>query len=71
MIVYTPLWKTMEKRGISQYALIHQYHFSSGQLSRLRNNESVTVKTLDTLCDILNCELSDIAVRTTKERTKK
>ena len=68
MIVYTPLWKTMEKRGITQYTLIHQYHFSSGQLSRLRKNESVTVRTLDTLCDILQCDLKDVAVRITENK---
>ncbi len=61
MIVFDRLWKTMEKKGISQYALIHQYHISSGQLSRIRQNESITTNTLDVLCRILDCELEDIA----------
>lgn len=25
MIVYTPLWETMKKKGVSTYALINKY----------------------------------------------
>ena len=61
MIVYEKLWQTMKDRGISQYKLIKEYHFSSGQLDRLRKNASVSTYTLNQLCDILNCQLEDIA----------
>mgnify|MGYP003294754010 CR=1 FL=1 len=61
MIVYNKLWATMKERGISQYKLIHEYKFSAGQLSRLRQNESVTTFTLNTLCEILHCKIEDIA----------
>ena len=36
MIVYDRLWKTMKEKGISQYKLLKDYGFSSGQLDRLR-----------------------------------
>ncbi|HCE26221.1 MAG TPA: XRE family transcriptional regulator, partial [Ruminococcaceae bacterium] len=36
MIVYTPLWDTMKKRGISTYALINKYNISSSTINRLR-----------------------------------
>jgi len=61
MIVYDRLWQTMKARQISQYKLIQEYGFSTGQLDRLRKNQSVSVYTLDALCRILSCELSDIA----------
>lgn len=51
----------MEKRGISQYGLIKEYHVSSGQLDRLRKNEAVSTYTLNRLCKILHCGLDDIA----------
>lgn len=60
MIVYTKLWETLKKRGISQYKLINTYGISTGQLDRLRKNESVSTNTLDKLCDILDCTLYDI-----------
>ena len=61
MIVYDRLWKTMREKGISQYRLIKEFRFSSGQLDRLRKNENVSTYTLNQLCGILHCGLSDIA----------
>jgi len=61
MIIYDRLWQTMKARQISQYKLIQEYSFSTGQLDRLRKNQSVSVYTLDTLCRILDCGLEDIA----------
>lgn len=51
----------MKERNISQYKLIHQYHISTGQLDRLRKNGNVNTYTLNQLCEILRCQLSDIA----------
>ena len=61
MIVFDRLWATMKAKGISQYKLIKEFNFSTGQLDRLRKNENVNTYTLDQLCRILNCELEDIA----------
>ena len=61
MIVFDRLWKTMKERGISQYKLIKDYQFSTGQLDRLRKNENVNTYTLNQLCKILKCRLDDIA----------
>lgn len=61
MIVYDKLWKTMQLKGISQYKLIRTYGISTGQLDRLRKNDNVSTYTLNSLCRILDCTLSDIA----------
>lgn len=61
MISFEPLWATMKERGISQYKLIKEYNFSTGQLDRLRKNENVNTFTLNQLCEILDCSLEDIA----------
>ena len=60
MIRYDRLWDTMAKRGMSQYRLIKQHHFSAGQIGRLKKNMHVSTHTLDTLCALLNCDISDI-----------
>lgn len=60
MISYEKLWETMKEKNISQYKLINEYHISAGQLSRLRANSHVSTHTLDLLCDILDCNISDI-----------
>ncbi|MGN0351065.1 MAG: helix-turn-helix domain-containing protein [Roseburia sp.] len=61
MIVYDKLWQTMKDKGISQYKLIKEFHFSTGQLDRLRKNGNVNSYTLNQLCEILDCKLEDIA----------
>ena len=61
MIVYDRLWEKMKERSISQYKLIKEYGFSSGQLDRLRKNDNISTFTLNRLCEILDCDLEDIA----------
>ncbi|MDO4492526.1 MAG: helix-turn-helix transcriptional regulator [Clostridia bacterium] len=61
MIVYDRLWKTMREKGVSQYRLIREYRISTGQLDRLRKNADISTYTLGRLCEILDCELEDIA----------
>lgn len=60
MIVYTKLWETMKRKGITQYMLINKYHVSAGQLSRLRSDQNISSHTIDMLCEILNCQPGDI-----------
>lgn len=60
MILYNKLWEVMKKRNVSQYALIKTYRISAGQLTRLRNNESVSTHTIEMFCKILNCQPGEI-----------
>lgn len=60
MIVYDRLWQTMKEKGVSQYKLMKEHGFSSGQLDRIRKGENINVYTLDTLCRILDCRVEDI-----------
>ena len=60
MIIYDKLWNTMKAKGISQYALIRQYHISPAQITRLKRNESVSTHTIDIFCKILDCKVEDI-----------
>ena len=60
MISYDNLWNVMREKGISQYALIKNYHISPAQITRLKQNESVSTHTIEMFCKILNCEVGDI-----------
>ena len=61
MIVYDKLWQTMKQKQVSQYQLIRDYGFSTGQLDRLRKNGNINAYTLDRLCANLDCGLDEIA----------
>jgi len=60
MISYQPLWKTMAERGATTYTLEVKGNISSSTIRRLKAGESVSTNTLDALCKILQCELSDV-----------
>lgn len=60
MIKYDKLWVTAEKKGITKSMLTKKYNVSKAQLYRLRYNQPVSTNTLDRLCNILECDISDI-----------
>lgn len=43
VISYKPLWKTMEQRGITTYALINKYGFNPRTIHNLKHNKSITM----------------------------
>lgn len=61
MIKFDKLWMTMSKQGISVYDLYTHHNVSRSQINRLKHNQNVQTNTLDRLCNILQCDLSDIA----------
>ena len=60
LITYDPLWRTMERKGFTSYALIYKYGISSRTINNLKHNKGITVYTLERLCEILDCTPNDI-----------
>ena len=56
MISYEPLWKTMEKKGITTYALINKYGINPRTIHNLKHNKSITLFTMEKLCHILDSQ---------------
>ncbi len=59
MISYEPLWKTLKKKGISQYELINM-GVDRKTMDGLRHNRNITALTIDKLCNLLDCTPNDI-----------
>ena len=59
VIDYSPLWDTMKKKGVSQYALI-QAGVDRRTLDWLKKNKNITMLTLEKLCTILDCSPCDV-----------
>lgn len=59
IIDYSPLWKTMADRGVSQYALLKK-GIDNKTLDSLKKGKNITLLTLEKLCQILNCTPNDI-----------
>ena len=60
MISYAPFWETLKRKQISQYQLIRDYSFSTGTLNTLRKNNSITMNTLHDICQMLQCNITDV-----------
>ena len=60
MISYKPFYETLFKKGITEYELIFKQGISANTLYRMKHGEAITTKTLNTLCEILNCSVSEI-----------
>lgn len=60
MIYYTPFWRTLKEKGISTYALIHDYGISSATIQGMRNGKGITTTKIGDFCHILHCRVEDI-----------
>lgn len=60
LISYEPLWRTMKLRGATTYTLQVKGGISSSTIRRMKAGDSVSTHTLDLLCQLLDCSLSDI-----------
>lgn len=59
LIDYSPLWKTMALRGVSQYRLLHS-GIDNKTLDALKKNKNITLLTVERLCIILDCTPNEI-----------
>ncbi len=60
MISYDPFWQTLRPKNISTYQLIYEHGILPDTIQRLRSGKTITTKTLNTLCGVLNCQVCDI-----------
>ncbi|MDE5966435.1 MAG: helix-turn-helix domain-containing protein [Lachnospiraceae bacterium] len=60
MISYKPFYETLYKKNITEYALIFKHGIPANTLHRMKHNEAITTKTLDVLCTVLDCPVSEI-----------
>ena len=61
VIKFDKLWVTMVDKGVTTYRLREKCGIDRKTIRRLRANENMETKTLNKLCSVLNCSLSDIA----------
>ena len=60
MISYKPFFDTLRQKGITEYALIFKQGIPANTIHRMKHGEAITTKTLNTLCEILDCDVSEI-----------
>jgi DNA-binding Xre family transcriptional regulator len=61
MIDYSPFWATLEQSSENWYTLTSKHHLSHSTLHRLKHGQDISMKTINDLCRILDCQIQDIA----------
>lgn len=61
MISYEPLFATMKEKNVTTYALF-KAGFQNKTYYNMKKGMSVSTNTIDLLCEILDCEVSDVMV---------
>ena len=59
MLDYSPLWETMERKGISQYRLLKE-GIDNKTLDALKKGRNITLLTLEKICVILDCTPNEV-----------
>lgn len=60
MIDYTPYREYLKKHNIKQYDLQKEGIINARIANQLKHNRSVTLETLDKICNKLHCDFSDL-----------
>lgn len=60
MISYRPFYKTLQRKNLTEYALIFKHGIPANTIHRMKHGKAITTKTLDELCFILDCEVQEI-----------
>lgn len=59
MLDYSPLWETMEEKGVTQYQLL-KAGIDNKTLDSLKKGRNITLLTLEKLCTLLTCTPNDV-----------
>lgn len=70
MISYEPFFETLKKQKWQQTKFIKENNLSPNLIQRMHKNEAINTKTLDKLCTILDCAISDIIKHTSPDGTQ-
>ena len=60
MIIYKDILKKLKDDGYTTTRLRKEKILSEGTIQRLRDSKPITTETLDLICNITNCDISDL-----------
>lgn len=60
MISYEPFYNTLYRKNVTEYNLIYKQGFSANTLHRIKQGKAISTRTLDALCEALDCNVDEI-----------
>ena len=67
-ISFSPLWKTMQRKGFTTYDLKHKLKIGGGTYNCLKAGQDVSTYTIGRLCDFLDCEVYEVIERVKEDQ---
>ena len=68
-IDYSQLRATIKKQGLTLIELARKANISNSVLSRLRDNESISLSSVSKICEALDCSITDVVNINIMEKT--
>lgn len=60
MIVFVDLLKLLSENGWSSYRLQKEHKIGNGSIIKIRTGGDISVKTINTICELCHCQPGDI-----------
>ena len=60
VVSYKPLWHTLIDRDMKKMELVEKVGMSRATLSKLNNDQYVSLEVLDRICEVLECPIQDV-----------
>lgn len=57
---YDNLWKVLENKNMSKEDLKRATGMSSATIAKLSKNENINMKSLEKICEVLECNIEEI-----------
>lgn len=57
---YSGLWDLLEKKDMNQTDLQRAIKCSSNTIGKIKSNKYISMKNLEEICQVLDCQISDI-----------
>lgn len=60
MFSYNPLWKTLLDKNMNKTELLKRANLTSQTIADMGKNKFVSMSTLNKICNILHCDISNV-----------
>lgn len=65
MYNFEPFFDFIKDNNISLYSLNKDYLISKSTIDRMKHNQSITITTIDKICNSLHCDIKQVVKITT------
>lgn len=70
VIVYKGILEKLKSAGYSTYALAKKGLIGQATLTNIRNGKAINTATLDTICELLNCQPGEVLEYIPNQKTE-